>query len=171
MPKVAADSDVMRRTAFGSESQEGFENLPDTLNRFFTGKDLGKQLLRIAEARSCADSTRIAVGIRDQGPVWPLMGVLTSCAYIAAGRRRAPAQRPSGQAPRWSQEVLCFRLLPLLHHHLIDVAGESERRTFEIQLNRLSSVHALILFRPLRSLSPAKLATMVAKVTVSQNSI
>jgi len=29
--------------------QEGFENIPDTLNRLFTGKNLGKQLLRIAE--------------------------------------------------------------------------------------------------------------------------
>ncbi len=29
--------------------QEGFENIPDTLNRLFTGKNVGKQLLRIAE--------------------------------------------------------------------------------------------------------------------------
>ncbi len=29
--------------------QEGFENIPDTLNRLFTGKNLGKQLLKIAE--------------------------------------------------------------------------------------------------------------------------
>ena len=29
--------------------QEGFENIPDTLNRLFTGKNLGKQLLRIAD--------------------------------------------------------------------------------------------------------------------------
>lgn len=30
--------------------QEDFENIPDTLNRLFTGKNIGKQLLRIAEA-------------------------------------------------------------------------------------------------------------------------
>jgi NADPH-dependent curcumin reductase CurA len=30
--------------------QEGFENIPDTLNRLFTGRNVGKQLLRIAEA-------------------------------------------------------------------------------------------------------------------------
>ncbi len=30
--------------------QEGFENIPDTLNRLFTGRNTGKQLLRIAEA-------------------------------------------------------------------------------------------------------------------------
>ncbi len=29
--------------------QEGFENIPDTLTRLFTGKNLGKQLLRIAD--------------------------------------------------------------------------------------------------------------------------
>ena len=29
--------------------QEGFDNIPDTLNRLFTGKDLGKQLLKIAD--------------------------------------------------------------------------------------------------------------------------
>lgn len=29
--------------------QEGFENIPDTLNRLFTGKNIGKQLLRIAD--------------------------------------------------------------------------------------------------------------------------
>lgn len=29
--------------------QEGFENIPDTLNRLFTGRNVGKQLLRIAE--------------------------------------------------------------------------------------------------------------------------
>jgi NADPH-dependent curcumin reductase CurA len=29
--------------------QKGFENIPDTLNRLFTGKNLGKQLLQIAE--------------------------------------------------------------------------------------------------------------------------
>ena len=29
--------------------QEGFENIPDTLNRLFTGQNLGKQLLKIAE--------------------------------------------------------------------------------------------------------------------------
>lgn len=29
--------------------QEGFENIPDTLNRLFTGRNLGKQLLKIAD--------------------------------------------------------------------------------------------------------------------------
>ncbi len=29
--------------------QEGFENIPDTLNRLFSGKNLGKQLLKIAD--------------------------------------------------------------------------------------------------------------------------
>ncbi len=29
--------------------QDGFENIPDTLNRLFTGKNLGKQLLKIAD--------------------------------------------------------------------------------------------------------------------------
>jgi len=29
--------------------QEGFENIPDTLNRLFTGQNLGKQLLKIAD--------------------------------------------------------------------------------------------------------------------------
>ena len=30
--------------------QEGFENIPDTLNRLFTGQNLGKQLLKIEDA-------------------------------------------------------------------------------------------------------------------------
>ena len=29
--------------------QQGFENIPDTLNRLFTGKNIGKQLLKIAD--------------------------------------------------------------------------------------------------------------------------
>ena len=29
--------------------QEGFDNIPDTLNRLFTGKNIGKQLLKIAD--------------------------------------------------------------------------------------------------------------------------
>ena len=29
--------------------QEGFENIPSTLQRLFTGKNLGKQLLKIAD--------------------------------------------------------------------------------------------------------------------------
>ena len=29
--------------------QEGFENIPNTLNRLFTGKNIGKQLLKIAD--------------------------------------------------------------------------------------------------------------------------
>ncbi|MEQ8861563.1 MAG: NADP-dependent oxidoreductase [Pseudomonadales bacterium] len=35
--------------AHQEDVQEGFENIPDTLNRLFTGKNVGKQLLRIAE--------------------------------------------------------------------------------------------------------------------------
>lgn len=31
------------------DMQEGFENIPDTLNRLFTGKNVGKQLLKIAD--------------------------------------------------------------------------------------------------------------------------
>jgi len=34
---------------FQVDLQEGFENIPDTLNRLFTGKNLGKQLLKIAD--------------------------------------------------------------------------------------------------------------------------
>lgn len=33
--------------------QEGFENIPATLNRLFDGKNLGKQLLKIADAPLC----------------------------------------------------------------------------------------------------------------------
>ncbi len=29
--------------------QEGFENIPATLNRLFTGKNIGKQMLKIAD--------------------------------------------------------------------------------------------------------------------------
>jgi NADPH-dependent curcumin reductase CurA len=29
--------------------QEGFENIPDTLNRLFTGRNIGKQLLKLAD--------------------------------------------------------------------------------------------------------------------------
>jgi len=29
--------------------QEGFDNIPDTLNRLFTGKNIGKQILKIAD--------------------------------------------------------------------------------------------------------------------------
>ena len=29
--------------------QEGFDNIPDTLQRLFTGQNLGKQLLKIAD--------------------------------------------------------------------------------------------------------------------------
>ena len=32
--------------AYAVNTQEGFENIPDTLNRLFTGKNLGKQLLK-----------------------------------------------------------------------------------------------------------------------------
>ena len=31
------------------DMQEGFENIPDTLQRLFTGKNIGKQLLKIAD--------------------------------------------------------------------------------------------------------------------------
>lgn len=31
------------------DMQEGFENIPDTLNRLFTGKNIGKQLIKIAD--------------------------------------------------------------------------------------------------------------------------
>jgi len=34
---------------FQIDLQEGFENIPDTLNRLFTGKNIGKQLLKIAD--------------------------------------------------------------------------------------------------------------------------
>ncbi len=34
---------------YQEDVQEGFENIPDTLNRLFTGKNLGKQLLKIAD--------------------------------------------------------------------------------------------------------------------------
>ena len=34
---------------FQVDVQEGFENIPDTLQRLFTGKNLGKQLLKIAD--------------------------------------------------------------------------------------------------------------------------
>ena len=34
---------------FQVDIQEGFENIPDTLNRLFTGENIGKQLLKIAE--------------------------------------------------------------------------------------------------------------------------
>lgn len=33
--------------AYAVDVQEGFENIPDTLNRLFTGKNLGKQLLKL----------------------------------------------------------------------------------------------------------------------------
>jgi NADPH-dependent curcumin reductase CurA len=31
------------------DMQEGFDNIPDTLQRLFTGQNLGKQLLKIAD--------------------------------------------------------------------------------------------------------------------------
>ncbi len=34
---------------FQEDIQEGFENIPETLTRLFTGKNLGKQLLKIAD--------------------------------------------------------------------------------------------------------------------------
>ena len=34
---------------YQEDIQEGFENIPDTLNRLFTGKNLGKQILKIAD--------------------------------------------------------------------------------------------------------------------------
>ena len=35
--------------AYAVDIQEGFDNIPDTLNRLFTGKNLGKQLLKLAD--------------------------------------------------------------------------------------------------------------------------
>lgn len=35
--------------AYQEDIQEGFDNIPDTLNRVFTGRNLGKQLLKIAD--------------------------------------------------------------------------------------------------------------------------
>jgi NADPH-dependent curcumin reductase CurA len=35
--------------AYAVDVQEGFENIPDTLNRLFTGKNLGKQLLKLGD--------------------------------------------------------------------------------------------------------------------------
>ena len=34
---------------YNVDVQEGFENIPDTLNRLFTGKNLGKQLLKLGD--------------------------------------------------------------------------------------------------------------------------
>ena len=34
---------------FQVDLQEGFENIPNTLNRLFTGQNIGKQLLKIAD--------------------------------------------------------------------------------------------------------------------------
>ena len=34
---------------YQEDIQEGFENIPDTLNRLFTGQNIGKQLLKIAD--------------------------------------------------------------------------------------------------------------------------
>ena len=34
---------------YAVDMQEGFENIPDTLTRLFTGKNLGKQLLKLAD--------------------------------------------------------------------------------------------------------------------------
>ena len=34
---------------FQIDLQEGFDGIPDTLNRLFTGKNIGKQLLKIAD--------------------------------------------------------------------------------------------------------------------------
>jgi NADPH-dependent curcumin reductase CurA len=34
---------------FQVDVQEGFDNIPDTLQRLFTGKNLGKQLLKITD--------------------------------------------------------------------------------------------------------------------------
>jgi len=33
--------------AYAMNTQEGFENIPNTLKRIFTGKNLGKQLLKL----------------------------------------------------------------------------------------------------------------------------
>jgi NADPH-dependent curcumin reductase CurA len=34
---------------YQEDIQEGFENIPETLTRLFTGKNIGKQLLKIAD--------------------------------------------------------------------------------------------------------------------------
>ena len=34
---------------YNVDIQEGFENIPDTLNRLFMGKNLGKQLLKLGD--------------------------------------------------------------------------------------------------------------------------
>ena len=34
---------------FQEDIQEGFENIPETLTRLFTGKNIGKQLLKLAD--------------------------------------------------------------------------------------------------------------------------
>ena len=34
---------------FQTDMQQGFENIPDTLTRLFTGKNTGKQLLKLAD--------------------------------------------------------------------------------------------------------------------------
>ena len=36
---------------FQVDVQEGFENIPETLNRLFSGKNKGKQLLKIDDPR------------------------------------------------------------------------------------------------------------------------
>ena len=57
MPRAAeAVSDLLGWIASGElkyqiDLQTGFENIPDTLQRLFTGQNLGKQLLKIAEPR------------------------------------------------------------------------------------------------------------------------
>jgi hypothetical protein len=35
--------------AYAVVMQQGFENIPDTLNRLFTGKNFGKQLLKLGD--------------------------------------------------------------------------------------------------------------------------
>ena len=34
---------------YSVDIQEGFENIPDTLNRLYMGKNLGKQLLKVGD--------------------------------------------------------------------------------------------------------------------------
>ncbi len=55
LPRAAeAVSDLLGWIASGElkyqiDLQEGFENIPDTLQRLFTGQNLGKRLLKIAD--------------------------------------------------------------------------------------------------------------------------
>ena len=40
---------IDKKLKYQIDMQEGFENIPTTLQRLFTGKNLGKQLLKVAD--------------------------------------------------------------------------------------------------------------------------